>query len=394
VEFWGPIGGTFGDSLKERLEKVRIETRLFIEYTIIPGGWVGMMEKLNAAIAGRTVPDVAHIKDFSMKDYAWRGVVAKLDDYFAKGPLDPRKFRPSVWQAMQYKGNRYGAPWSGSFVHGLFINNELFQQAGLDPRNPPKTWDELVAVCRQLTDPPAGRWGHTFYELGTREYNLMLFSVYVGQCGGKIFSDDLSRVTLDTPAGNEALQWMYDMLWTWKLAVPPDQIDQRWGLVESGKVATWNHGAWYIWDARRRAPQLNFSLHQWPCYRACDNVDAPECVVMLQDVRDRALTWQAITLLVTPELDLELAGPRGGLPVFEENLRKGVFATDPEFKEYARIGSSKELRPRAWVEGYEEIAAVITPELQAVWFNRKSRREALAAAEQAGNAMMQRVRQR
>ena len=64
--------------------------------------------------------------------------------------------------------------------------------------------------------------------------------------------------------------------------------------------------------------------------------------------------------------------------MYEENLDRGIFATDPAFKAYARIGRGKDLRPRAFVDGYEEIAGAITPELQAVWLNQKSPKDGLA----------------
>jgi hypothetical protein len=80
--------------------------------------------------------------------------------------------------------------------------------------------------------------------------------------------------------------------------------------------------------------------------------------------------------------------------VYEENLDRGSFATDPAFKADARIGRGMDPRPRAFVDGYEEVATAITPELQAVWLNQKSPKDGLAAAERAGNAALARLRGR
>jgi ABC-type glycerol-3-phosphate transport system substrate-binding protein len=378
------------------LQTLRSQTNLFVDYVLVPGGWTGMTQKMDTAVASGAVPDLAGIKDFSMKQYATRDSVLRLDRYFgASGSgLDSRRFRRPVWEAMQLKGIPYGVPWPGSFVHVLFVNRDLFTRAGLDPDRPPARWEELAAVSRRLTDPSAEQWGHAFYELGTREYNLMMFSVYAGQAGGRVFSDDLTRVTLDTPAGNEAMDWMHTMLWRSGAAVPPDKMGTLGTMIQSGKVATWNAGPWSIWDHRQKAPQLNWSIAQWPCHKTCDNVDAPECLLILRGAPDPDASWMAIRGLLSPELDLQLSGPRGALPVYEENLDRGIFATDPAFKTYAQIGRSKDLRPRTFVDGYEEIAAAITPELQAVWLNQRSPKDGLAAAERAGNAALARLRGR
>lgn len=48
-------------------------------------------------------------------------------------------------------GAYYGVPWSWGAV-GMFYNKALFAQAGLDPENPPTTWDEFLAAVSALKD--------------------------------------------------------------------------------------------------------------------------------------------------------------------------------------------------------------------------------------------------
>jgi len=48
-------------------------------------------------------------------------------------------------------GEYYGVPWTWGAV-GMFYNRALFEQAGLDPDNPPATWDEFLAAVQTLKD--------------------------------------------------------------------------------------------------------------------------------------------------------------------------------------------------------------------------------------------------
>lgn len=48
-------------------------------------------------------------------------------------------------------GEYYGVPWTWGMV-GMFYNRALFEQAGLDPDNPPATWDEFLAAVQALKD--------------------------------------------------------------------------------------------------------------------------------------------------------------------------------------------------------------------------------------------------
>lgn len=48
-------------------------------------------------------------------------------------------------------GEYYGVPFTWGAV-GLFYNRDLFEQAGLDPDNPPQTWDEFLEAIQTLKD--------------------------------------------------------------------------------------------------------------------------------------------------------------------------------------------------------------------------------------------------
>ncbi len=53
-------------------------------------------------------------------------------------------------------GKTWGIPFQRSTIV-MYYNKDLFKQAGLDPEQPPTTWDEMVAMGKQLTSPD--RWG-------------------------------------------------------------------------------------------------------------------------------------------------------------------------------------------------------------------------------------------
>jgi raffinose/stachyose/melibiose transport system substrate-binding protein len=48
-------------------------------------------------------------------------------------------------------GEYYGVPWTWGAV-GVFYNKALFEQAGLDPENPPTTWAEFLDAVQTLKD--------------------------------------------------------------------------------------------------------------------------------------------------------------------------------------------------------------------------------------------------
>ena len=104
-------------------------------------------------------------------------------------------------------GKTYGLAYVFS-TPVMFINRTLFEQAGLDPDAPPRTWGEVAAAGRQIAE----RTGkHGFFPGaygpidGTFVYQAILMSN-----GGKV--RDGNRLTYADPAGIEAVQILRDMV--------------------------------------------------------------------------------------------------------------------------------------------------------------------------------------
>lgn len=69
-----------------------------------------------------------------------------IDEIWARGGLDAH-FSPAVIKAAsEYQGRKYFVPLTQHFI-GFFYNKRLFEAHGLQP---PKTWDEFLAVCAAL----------------------------------------------------------------------------------------------------------------------------------------------------------------------------------------------------------------------------------------------------
>jgi multiple sugar transport system permease protein len=98
----------------------------------------------------------------------------------------------------------------------MFINNDVFRQAGLvDAKGnvtPPKNWDELRADGKKLTifrtpgDPKSG-----IVRLGfaPNAGNSWLY-LYAWEAGGEFMNPERTRVTLDSPPNIRALHYMAD----------------------------------------------------------------------------------------------------------------------------------------------------------------------------------------
>lgn len=58
---------------------------------------------------------------------------------------------PAAVEMFGRGGEYYGVPWDWGAV-GIFYNKALFAEAGLDPENPPATWEEFLTAVQALKD--------------------------------------------------------------------------------------------------------------------------------------------------------------------------------------------------------------------------------------------------
>ncbi len=131
------------------------------------------------ALASGAVPDLYMTQANDFPRWASLGALQPIDAFVQKDGMDLDK--------VFFKSSIEGSKWDGKLIQFPFkvptslmiwYNKKLFQQAGLDPNNPPKTWEQLEDAAAQ--DDDRGRKRHKAarhqylpelqYGRGVREY--------------------------------------------------------------------------------------------------------------------------------------------------------------------------------------------------------------------------------
>lgn len=190
-------------------------------------------QRLLSAIAGGVPPDVYFFSRFATGEWAARGALADLTPFVeAQNADDPHRIDLSQYYEWAVAEGSYAKPGSGEKprlygipltgdIRFLFINGEIFKQAGIVDENgnpkPPKTWEELRDYAKRLTvyrkegDPSSGiaRIGLApGFGIGFGNSFLYLWAL---QAGGNLLSEDGTRVTFDSPEVIRALRFVVDL---------------------------------------------------------------------------------------------------------------------------------------------------------------------------------------
>ena len=119
-------------------------------------------QKVRAAAQGENLPDIfgilAEKRDFS--SFVKAGYVSDLTAYMKENNGEwEKKFFPKALAVNEFiEGNSYGVP---AGIYGVPIdvmtitmlyNKTLFKELGLDPRKPPVTWNDFLAVGKKIKE--------------------------------------------------------------------------------------------------------------------------------------------------------------------------------------------------------------------------------------------------
>ena len=149
------------------------------------------------SMAGESAPDALYVYQRSIQKYIEQGFLYPLDEYLGNEWRRDRLFR-KLLPGVTGNGRIYGVPALVA-VHALLYRKDLFQQAGLNPDQPPRTWEELLDYARRLTRPERGQHGLILPGGGGAGWR---FSDFVWQAGGDIVrrqEDGSYSLALDQP---------------------------------------------------------------------------------------------------------------------------------------------------------------------------------------------------
>jgi putative chitobiose transport system substrate-binding protein len=161
-----------------------------IRWVDVPGQ--DITTKLLAAIAGDKVPDAVNFTSSTTGLFA--GQMSDLRTYFDEVEL--AVYAPSLLEPLtDQQGKVVAVPWyNGGAGLGVYRRSAL-AKTGFDPANPPKTWDEALALAQKVKD-TGGGYGA----------NLMAYSFTMQSEGVRLISADRKRAAFNTPQAAKILE--------------------------------------------------------------------------------------------------------------------------------------------------------------------------------------------
>ena len=174
-----------------------------LQYVELGSGQI--LPKTVAALEAGNPPDVARAGSALMALYRAQGHLLEVTDVVQKMQQVPGGLFDASLNDVMYKGKAYAVPHQVS-PWPLVTRMDLLEAAKVDP---PKTWDELIEVCKKLQKPPRLTGFGICLGLVTDTDNDVMNMIW--GYGGKLVEADDKTVTLNSPGTVQAVQLIADM---------------------------------------------------------------------------------------------------------------------------------------------------------------------------------------
>jgi multiple sugar transport system substrate-binding protein len=198
----------------------------------------------------------------------------------------------------------------------LYYNKAMLREAGMDPDQPPKTWDELVRMADQLTkrseDGTVERAGISLRTSGFKPGIAEKWFTFLYSAGGVAFNDEGSSARFNSDAGRKALDLYQTILFDRRIDSVELEGDQQ-GFGQ-GRSAMFIREVHVVRWLRETYPELEFGVAPIPAEEASISAGGSYVFVVSNDSPHKDAAWRLVRYLMSDEVYSRYAEIGGIIP--------------------------------------------------------------------------------
>lgn len=178
-----------------------------INMELVP--WSEQQQRFVTALATGGLPDVSMLGNNVVAQFQATGSLYPLDEFVATYDAENgTDIVEDIWPGDKGYYILDGKLWASPIAvetRALYYRKDLFREAGLDPENPPQTWEELATAAAAISKAGNGDYYGIALPMGLT-YNTVhnFMSTYLGY-GARMIGDD-GTCGFDSPEFKAALE--------------------------------------------------------------------------------------------------------------------------------------------------------------------------------------------
>ncbi|MFE7357855.1 extracellular solute-binding protein [Streptomyces sp. NPDC057543] len=389
VELWH--GQT--DTAKKALEALVAEfnrTHRRIRVNAGGGGVLAdaMLQKVTAALASGSYPDIAYIFGSDLASVARSPRVVDLTSEMRGGATPWRAYWAPVRGAVTLHGKVRAAP---AVLDALAVvyNKELFRRAQIPYPKEGWSWDEFLQTAAKLTDPDRGVFGTGWPGVGDEDTTWRLWPM-IWDLGGDVVAADGHSIGF-ADQGVRALATLAQLAKDRSVYIDAKPgSEQMYKVFLSGRMGMVATGPWQLPDIIDA--KVDYGVAPLPTYTGHPvTISGPDTWTVFDNgsARSRAATT-FVSWLIQPERDARWDIQAGSLPLSTATARR------PEWKQHSARTTGLQVftealasaRVRPIHAAYPQISMALGEAVVSVLLGLRSPEQALRTCADTANAAL------
>ncbi len=405
IQWWHSMTGALNTKVDAIADKFNASQSDYKVVPVFKGQYDESMAAAIAAYRAGNPPQIVQVFEVGTATMmAAKGAVKPVYQMMAEAgeKLDPKAFLGAVYgYYADTQGHLISMPFNSS-TQVLYTNNDAFRKAGLDPKNPPKTWPEMVTAMEKLKASGSSCAFTTGWQAWVQ---LESFSAWHNVPYGTKengFGGLDTRLVFNGPVQVKHIQNMSD--WQKKgYFVYKGRKDEPLSSFTSGECAmiTTSSGSYANIKANAKFDWSVATLPYYPDVKgAPQNTIIGGATLWVLTQKDKNVykgIAKFFTYLASPEVQEDWHESTGYVPVtlaaYDLAKQKGLYEQKPGFDIAIKELTNKP--PTANSKGvrfgnFVQIRNIVDEELESVWSGQKTAKQALDEAVARGNEQLER----
>ncbi|MDJ0628761.1 MAG: sn-glycerol-3-phosphate ABC transporter substrate-binding protein UgpB [Rhodobacter sp.] len=408
IQWWHAFTGRLGDLLAEQVEQFNASQS---DYRVVASHKGNYSETLNAGIAAFRAGEQPHILQVfevgTATMMAAGGAIKPVYEVMgeAGATWDPDGYiGPVKGYYTTTEGDMLSLPYNSS-TPVLYVNRDLFTQAGLDPDMDLSTWQNVGEALDGLKAggvncPLTTAWQSWVHLENFSAYHDIPFATKDNGFGGLD-----TELAFNGPVQVQHIQAMGDWAQDGKFFYA-GRRNEGGANFRGGECALFTESSAGYAGVKAQA-EFDFEIRPLPYWEGVDGAPqntiiggASLWVMQGHEAEEYAAVAAFLNFLSSSDIQAAWHQNTGYLPITmaaaDQTKAEGFYDANPgteiagmQMMGKAPTGNSKGLR----LGSFDQIRGIIDEELEAVWSGSKSAEEALGSAVERGNALLRRFEQ-
>ncbi|MBE2184375.1 MAG: sugar ABC transporter substrate-binding protein [Anaerolineae bacterium] len=355
----------------------------------VPGGiWSDYLNGTATLIAGGEQPDIIWVATEGVRFLVDLGLMMPLNDLVDQ---DAEQLEPyfedtaeNLLNGFVIDEQLYFLPYSWNNMV-IYYNRNMFDAAGIDYPSDDWTRDDFLAAAQAMTADNDND-GHNDQFGFSGSGGAMFFTLpWVFANDTDIVTDDFCAPNLTDPAVMDAIQFIYDMVYTYEIAPAPGTITNTEIQFINGEIAMFGAGRWATGGMYREGFE-DYDIALWPGNPDNTTEFGVDGFGIFQSSQNVPAAWEFLKYMSSAEVQqglvasVDSGSPLGNIPASRSVAEQlSQFPPDNYGAFYGSLDGS--VRPVTAPPRFNELESIFIRYVDLVMANEMSVEDAMNAAQ-------------